>query len=99
VFATAVNAGTMPSRSGNASVAPIPRNIVRRDNAFLVVIIMARGLRHNVHSAVDAWQTLGSQAGGVRLRPPSNSLTTYFPPFYHLLPYLFPLLPCRTACC
>src|SRR4029434_742031 len=36
---TAVNAGTMPSSNGSASVAPIPRSILRRDNAFLVIII------------------------------------------------------------
>src|SRR5687767_4654848 len=39
VFVTAVSAGTIPSSNGNATVAPMPRSIVRRDMAFFVIII------------------------------------------------------------
>jgi hypothetical protein len=35
VLAVAVKAGTIASRSGNASVAPIPRRTVRRGKAVL----------------------------------------------------------------
>ena len=41
VRACAVSAGTIPSRSGNASAAPIPRSTVRRGIAFLVMIMCA----------------------------------------------------------
>src|SRR5688572_23899826 len=40
VFWSAVNGGTIASRSGSASVAPRPRNIVRRGIAFLVISIV-----------------------------------------------------------
>jgi hypothetical protein len=39
VFASAVAAGTIASRNGSASVAPIPLIIVRRDNDFLLMNI------------------------------------------------------------
>src|ERR1700675_5006651 len=39
VLARAVMAGTMLSSSGNASVAPMPRNTVRRGIPFLEIII------------------------------------------------------------
>ncbi len=39
VFCSAVSGGTIASRSGSASVAPRPRNIVRRGIAFLVISI------------------------------------------------------------
>ena len=39
VFAMADSAGTMLSSSGNASIAPMPRNTVRRGIAFLEMII------------------------------------------------------------
>ncbi len=39
VRACAVSAGIIPSRSGNASVAPMPRRTVRRGIAFLVMIM------------------------------------------------------------
>src|SRR5688500_10618463 len=39
VLTDAVSAGTIASSSGSASVAPIPRSIVRRDNAFFVTNI------------------------------------------------------------
>src|ERR1700730_5256050 len=39
VFAMADSAGTMLSRNGNASVAPMPRNTVRRGIAFLEINI------------------------------------------------------------
>jgi hypothetical protein len=39
VFCRAVSAGTIPSRRGSANVAPIPRNIVRRGIARLVMIM------------------------------------------------------------
>src|SRR5580658_6730687 len=38
--ARAVNAGTMLSSSGNASAAPAPRNIARREMAFLKTIML-----------------------------------------------------------
>src|SRR5688572_3433889 len=47
VFATAVNAGIMPSSSGKASVAPRPRNTVRRGIAFFVMIIAPDSLSLN----------------------------------------------------
>ncbi len=37
VFANAVPAGTMASRSGTATVAPMPRNTVRREMCFFVM--------------------------------------------------------------
>ena len=37
VSARSVDAGTIASSSGNASVAPIPRKNVRRGNAILVM--------------------------------------------------------------
>src|SRR5207247_1235026 len=40
VAARAVNAGTMLSRSGSASVPPRPRRTVRRDKAFFVTIML-----------------------------------------------------------
>src|ERR1700729_2055328 len=40
VAARAVNAGTMLSSSGNASAAPAPRNIARREMAFLKTIML-----------------------------------------------------------
>src|SRR5439155_795120 len=39
VFCSAVSAGTMPSSSGSASVAPMPRSRVRRGSDFLVTNI------------------------------------------------------------
>ena len=39
VRCNAVSAGTMPSSSGSASVAPMPRSIVRRGIALRVIII------------------------------------------------------------
>ena len=38
-LASAVNAGTMPSRRGSANVAPIPRRTVRRDSDIFVIIM------------------------------------------------------------
>ena len=40
VLAAAVSAGIIASSSGNATVAPMPRRIVRREIAFLVTIMM-----------------------------------------------------------
>ena len=40
VFDSAVRAGTIPSSSGSASVAPTPRSTVRRGMAFLVIIMI-----------------------------------------------------------
>jgi hypothetical protein len=37
----AVEAGIIASRRGSASVAPAPRNIVRRDMCFFVMNVMA----------------------------------------------------------
>src|SRR5437868_940434 len=40
VLLCADNAGTMPSKSGKASIAPMPRKTSRRERAFLVMIII-----------------------------------------------------------
>src|SRR6185436_20547741 len=37
--AIGVNAGTIDSRNGNATAAPIPRNMVRRERLFFIVNI------------------------------------------------------------
>ena len=40
-FGAAAKAGTIPSSSGSASVAPRPRSIVRRGKDFPVMIIVS----------------------------------------------------------
>ena len=40
VLAASVNAGTIASNNGNATVAPMPRRNVRRANAFFVMIMV-----------------------------------------------------------
>ena len=39
VFDRAVSAGTIPSSSGSAKVAPMPRSMVRRGMAFFAIIM------------------------------------------------------------
>jgi hypothetical protein len=39
VLPSAASAGIIPSRSGNASAAPIPRSSVRRESALCVTIM------------------------------------------------------------
>src|SRR6476660_624749 len=53
VTACSVSAGTIPSSSGSANVAPMPRSIVRRGIAFLVMIMPMLLLRTAARPAFE----------------------------------------------
>src|SRR5579863_2843477 len=62
VAARAENAGTMLSSSGNASAAPAPRNIARREIAFLKTIMLGLlTFLSNLHRGIGFGRTHGER--------------------------------------
>src|SRR5688572_31851784 len=65
VWANAEAAGTMPSSSGKATVAPRPRSTVRRGMAFFVVIMTLTSWLSVYRNASAALPCLPERLGGI----------------------------------